>query len=49
METQHFHRELNEVRNQVAKLGGLVELAIGKALTCIKYSDSNKNIRDSTK
>lgn len=36
---QHFHRELGELKTLVAKLGGLVEEAIGKALTSLSEGD----------
>ncbi len=36
---QHFHREVRDLYTATAKLGGMVEEAIGKALTSLKDGD----------
>jgi len=36
---QHFHREISELYTATAKLGGMVEEAIGKALISLKDGD----------
>lgn len=36
---QHFHRELGNLKTQTAKLGGMVEEAIGKALLSLREGD----------
>ena len=36
---QHLHREIGDLKTATAKLGGLVEEAIGKALTSLKDGD----------
>jgi len=36
---QHLHREINDLKTEFGKLGGMVEEAIGKALTALKTGD----------
>ncbi len=36
---QHFHREINDLYTQIAKLGGMVEEAIGKAIASLYDGD----------
>jgi len=35
----HFHRELADLNSEIARLGGLVEESIGKALTSLRTGD----------
>ena len=44
---QHLHREIDELKLAVARVGGLVEEAIGKALTALKDGDKKlaKDVR----
>lgn len=35
----HFHREISHLKTEIAKLGGLVEDAIGKALQCLEEGE----------
>ncbi|CAM2007036.1 phosphate signaling complex protein PhoU [Acanthopleuribacter pedis] len=35
----HFHREISLLKTEIAKLGGLVEDAIGKALLCLEEGE----------
>lgn len=39
---QHLHREIDELKLQIAKIGGLVEEAIGKAMSALK--DGNRKL-----
>jgi len=36
---QHFHREIDELKAEIAHLGGMAESAIGKALTSLRTND----------
>ncbi len=36
---QHYHREIKDIYRKVGKLGGLVEIGVGKALRCLKDGD----------
>lgn len=36
----HYHREFKRLNTEIAKLGGLVEDAVGKALMCLRKPDS---------
>lgn len=38
---QHFHREINELHEMMAQLGGMVEQVIGKAITSLYEGDAN--------
>jgi len=38
---QHFHREMAEIRERIARLGGHVEHCIGKALMSVKQNDTH--------
>jgi phosphate transport system protein len=35
----HYHREFKRLNTEIAKLGGLVEDAVGKALLCLRKAD----------
>ena len=38
---QHFHREVSDLYTDIARLGGLVEEAIAKAMTSLYHGDRN--------
>ncbi|MDJ0839709.1 MAG: phosphate signaling complex protein PhoU [Acidobacteriota bacterium] len=38
---QHFHREIDRLKESIAQLGGLVESAVGKALTSLRENDQD--------
>lgn len=37
----HYHREFKRLNTEIAKLGGLVEDAVGKSIMCLRKSDPN--------